>query len=368
MDYLQFKIDGEFVCRLARTWFWDENRPYEKCEELLLDCLNTEEITLEEKKEIVIEILEGRSKLVGLNTFQLIDDGENVRKLSEKIKENDKKNLIHEILVDMERNPISYVDKYAARKELDDYENYLKVTKDKKSIDSVVRWLYSNYNSWKNSYSLNKEQLDMEFGLRRGAYLMNAHLVYDLFGKPLSDVNECEKYNKLFQYLEHSKLSDEIFFRQNLYLAYLRKQQSGSPKNASIKFEREVCYIPEHDEFVSPYGLIDPDGNYYSCGFGGHAAKAYAIIKKYPEKFGMDVKAANSLLVTADESEILYEKGWFIVHNKSMMGDPYFKVNPDVEITDQQIKKAFDYMAHFGRMDMRCITNVIENAVRRKGK
>ena len=43
MDYLQFKIDGEFICRLARTWFWDENRPYEKCEELLLDCLNTDE-------------------------------------------------------------------------------------------------------------------------------------------------------------------------------------------------------------------------------------------------------------------------------------------------------------------------------------
>lgn len=54
MKELSFKIQGEFVCHLARSWFWDENREYEKCEELLLSCLMTDEISEEEKKKIPI--------------------------------------------------------------------------------------------------------------------------------------------------------------------------------------------------------------------------------------------------------------------------------------------------------------------------
>lgn len=59
MEYLQFKVDGEFVCKLARTWFWDENRPYEKCEELLLSCLGTDEITSEERKKSLLKYWKG---------------------------------------------------------------------------------------------------------------------------------------------------------------------------------------------------------------------------------------------------------------------------------------------------------------------
>ena len=39
MERLQWKISGEFICNVARQWFWDENRPYEKSEELLLAAL-----------------------------------------------------------------------------------------------------------------------------------------------------------------------------------------------------------------------------------------------------------------------------------------------------------------------------------------
>ena len=57
MGSVNFQIEGEFVCDLARVWFWDEGREYSKCEELLLSCLVTDQITLEEKKKIVVEIL-----------------------------------------------------------------------------------------------------------------------------------------------------------------------------------------------------------------------------------------------------------------------------------------------------------------------
>ena len=74
MGSVNFQIEGEFVCDLARVWFWDEGREYSKCEELLLSCLVTDQITLEEKKKIVVEILEGRKKLVGVNSLSLVDD------------------------------------------------------------------------------------------------------------------------------------------------------------------------------------------------------------------------------------------------------------------------------------------------------
>lgn len=366
MDYLHFSVDGEFICNLARTWFWDENRPYEKCEELLLCCLDSDEITLEEKKEIVIEILEGKMKLVGINVCHLVEDGENVRDLSEKIKEYEKNDLIQKITTDMDMNPLIYVDKFAAGKDLSEYEDYLQTVKAEESKNSVIQWLYSNYNGWKGSYSLDEKQLHRECGLRRGTYLMNAYLVYDLFRRPLSMVDEEEKYEKLFHYFDQSASSDEIFFRQNLYLAYLRKNELKNHKDEKRGFDREICYIPEPDEFISPHGLIDPDGNYYSCGFGGHSAKAFSIIKKDPEKFNIDLKDEKSFLATGDESETLYENGWLIVHNTSMMGDPYFKVNPNIEITEPQVSKSFDYMVHFDRMDMNCMNDLIENATRRE--
>lgn len=60
MEELYFQVEGEFICDLARTMFWDDDRPYEACEELLLSCLGTDEISLDEKKIIAQDILEGK--------------------------------------------------------------------------------------------------------------------------------------------------------------------------------------------------------------------------------------------------------------------------------------------------------------------
>lgn len=91
MKELSFKIQGEFVCHLARSWFWDENREYEKCEELLLSCLMTDEISEGEKKKIVVEILEGRKILVGVNELDLSRMGERIRPLADNSKSIRKK-------------------------------------------------------------------------------------------------------------------------------------------------------------------------------------------------------------------------------------------------------------------------------------
>lgn len=38
-EQLHFSMDGEFLTAIARDWFWKMDKPYKKCEELLLSCM-----------------------------------------------------------------------------------------------------------------------------------------------------------------------------------------------------------------------------------------------------------------------------------------------------------------------------------------
>ena len=71
-EKLNFAIDGEFLTNIARDWFWNMNKSYKKCEELLLSCMAGG--SEEEKRHVCQDIIEGRKKLVGINEFELVDD------------------------------------------------------------------------------------------------------------------------------------------------------------------------------------------------------------------------------------------------------------------------------------------------------
>lgn len=74
-EQLHFSMDGEFLTAIARDWFWNMDKPYKKCEELLLSCMMGG--NEEEKRHVCQDIIEGRKRLVGVNEFELVDD--NVR-------------------------------------------------------------------------------------------------------------------------------------------------------------------------------------------------------------------------------------------------------------------------------------------------
>ena len=52
---MQFHIDSAFLTDIARSWFWNEKMPYKKSEELLMCCLNTDKLSIEEKKANTID-------------------------------------------------------------------------------------------------------------------------------------------------------------------------------------------------------------------------------------------------------------------------------------------------------------------------
>lgn len=205
MKELSFKIQGEFVCHLARSWFWDENREYEKCEELLLSCLMTDEISEEEKKKIVVEILEGRKILVGINELELVEDGERIRPLADKFKEYQKKEMIRKIEEDIQRRPLAYLDPYSCDKNINEYKPVDNlVFDDERDVQEafgrhltpyqeVRLWAYSSENLWYHASRLlpgfwdEKERKYLDNGL----YLIERpKLVYELIGGPVTDQNE----------------------------------------------------------------------------------------------------------------------------------------------------------------------------------
>lgn len=71
---MHFNLNGEFLTNLVRQWFWEQNKDYNLIEDILLNCLHNDYLSLEEKKESIRLIIEGKKKLVGINKFNLIDD------------------------------------------------------------------------------------------------------------------------------------------------------------------------------------------------------------------------------------------------------------------------------------------------------
>ena len=110
-ERLNFSIDGEFLTNVARDWFWNMNKPYKKCEELLFSCMEGGD--KEEKRRVCQDIIEGRKKLVGINEFELVDDNTKVRPLGQKVEELQRKMLVSQIREDMIVHPLKYIDRFA---------------------------------------------------------------------------------------------------------------------------------------------------------------------------------------------------------------------------------------------------------------
>ena len=176
MERLQWKISGEFICNVARQWFWDENRPYEKSEELLLAALVNNELTLDERKKIAQDIIEGRKKLIGVNECTLVDDNVQVRPIQDKIKQVQKKLLISEIANDIALHPLNYVDPYSASantiESADDLELH--------SLEDVYR--HFDYSEWNSTAT------------KSGLWLLDCpEIVADAYGKSAPAFDNCEE-------------------------------------------------------------------------------------------------------------------------------------------------------------------------------
>lgn len=94
-------VSSEFLTNLARTWLWEEKRPTQSCINFLVMALD---LDMDKARDIAIQILEGRKKLVGNNVFTLEDDNEQIRPIMDLTQDLEKENLLLKIQMDMQTN------------------------------------------------------------------------------------------------------------------------------------------------------------------------------------------------------------------------------------------------------------------------
>ena len=362
---LTFQIGGEYVCDLARTRFWEEDRPFEECERLLLGCLIADGVTLEERKNIAIEILEGRKKLVGTNTFQLVEDGEEIRPLSLKFKQYEREDMVRRIQADMEARPLAYIDRFAAPRPLEDYEAIQRWQRGEApepgtvltQADQVRMYLYAQ-TSIIGAARLEPEYYGGERPLDRGCYLLShPGWVYDFIGEPVSDENEGQLYQKLYEFWtakskENCPAPQLTFIRarNERYLAAQRADgilPSAPPARLGVEEKDDLLRRAEPDDFLSEYGMVDRQGKWYSCTFGGHNTKAHTLVRARPELFG--VQPSDYIPFGDRVLDRLFDAGWVILQNPYVSGWPAVEFKAGLRPTKAQVDTVFDYMAHFDR-------------------
>ncbi|WP_373261979.1 hypothetical protein [Hungatella hathewayi] len=361
MEELYFKVEGEFICDLARTMFWDDDRPYDACEELLLSCLGTDEISLDEKKVIAQEILEGKKKLIGINCFELVDDNENIRPITNKIKQLQDKLELKRIKEHMELNPLLYVDPYSTVKSLKAAKEYKQIS----TYEDAYRYFCFS--------ELDFEYVDYQSETMCGLWLLNEPELVLKANEKAKDYDDDDFWNRIYEYIKDR--GGSFRERNERYLGNLRikeskrteilrmekeakrlaKESFGSLKDRtqseaeseneykkdidSMTYDDYANYLREMepldieydvrpDDITNFEGLIDQNGNFYSCSFGGHNLKAYNILRTYWDKFdfkkliGVEVYSRTGVRkIHMDKAlDVIVDAGWIAARSYPFCG------------------------------------------------
>lgn len=291
---LSFSITGEFITNTVREWFWEENKPYDICEQLLFSCLVNDQISDDQRRSLAQDIIEGRKKLVGLNDLTIEDDNELVRPLSQKINELKRKNGILQIVEDMRVNPIKYVDPYSTVKSIKAIKEGL-TRLSINAFEDIARY----FTYIEDYYGTITEELlpQAETPTACGLWMFDeADLIYDICYKLSTTIGTNEFWDAIYQ---STKDRDGFQERNNRYLAKQRlikrhnDEQENPEKYNVYDSTRE---IRREDEDIKPdninrwTGLISPKGDFYSCGFAEHTYTAYLIIVHNPNMFPNEMK------------------------------------------------------------------------------
>lgn len=375
---LTWKFDSGFICNVARDWLWVDGKPIEKSLELLRACLNSDQISDEDRDRIAIEILEGRKKLVGINECSVVVDGVNIRPISKLIETHERELAILRIAEDIRIHPTNYVDKFAATKPLDGFDSYdFTDLRCEAGFDSEIAYtsiltdlrlyLYSSDNS---ANMLREEYWDKSLPLDAGLYLLEKpDLVYDLIGGPIeSEVDSSVLYSELFKYWKNriNSLPEDIAISvvvRNARYIREKERQTGEICKAPSN-DDDLLFRTEPDTFLSAYGFIDRHGNWYSCPFGGHETKANLLILGQKEGFIYSDSVESNILYSRKAKDILYNSGWVILENPILGGLPFVTFSDKMRATSGQKNKLLDYVDYFKRYTLKGIEGVFVDARR----
>ena len=162
---------------------------------------------------------------------------------------------------------------------------------------------------------------------------------HKFYGEPLPEQEsnpefyKTDFWTKLASWIEANMKGTSVERRQRLYNSYIS--------------DRPI----QHQ--LTEYGLIAPDGTWYACEFGEHAALAGRIIMRNREAFGLsDHEVLNMAYDWSGKGlDFLYKRSWIAIRNPSM-GNTFLDMDETKTATKAQVNTIFDYISKFNRYDM----------------
>jgi hypothetical protein len=415
----RLQISGDYITNYVRDLFWEEKRPYKECEDYILDMIDDAEI--EEAKQIARDIIEGRKKFEGVNEFDLVDDSENIRYITDRVdSDEDTAEMLDTIIDDLNYHMSSYVDPYVivpyinkdSQASYDQYNEHYKPVYNNRiknyDEDGVYKidgpcnlgtWLHSNpdivylaikkaggsprtqrgrYKNafWDAVYEIIKDNpkfQDEEFEERNKTYLTykankekNIQIQKQNQSKP-HELTSTQKENikkaniiikQAKEVLDEIKDHDDktsIVKKEGLnsVISLANDIIKGCEKNSISSVRTLYDYDIFPDDYKEWEGLIAPNGNFYSCDFGGHNAKAYYLMKVWPEKFSkLNIDNIDKEVDIHNALDTLLDNGWCATRTDDNRNN-YLNLPTGGKITKAQEKAIFDTMEkHNAKIDL----------------
>lgn len=281
-EQVNFIVEGEWLTDHIRTRFWDERESYESIEYFICRVLGCNKDD-PETQDFIRGLLEGRVKLVGQNSFEVVDcDPSNYRPLTDRLSQLEKERALRAIQDDMDANPLEYVDTMTTYMSLQGAP-----VNNVNTYEELVDYFGYGKTRFVNTgryYPL----AAYETPTRAGLWLLEggAALVYKIAGE--RGRRSPDFWDKVDAYT----LGKDGFEERNLRVKAHKRRHATSSQvyKRDLESYEQILTSEEAirnrkpvqpDDHESQYGLISPSGQWFSCGWAEHETLARRIIETY---------------------------------------------------------------------------------------
>lgn len=358
-ESLSFSIEGKFITDTARQWFYDEHKPYDTCVELVMSCLVAPEGVEVDIPSIARDVIIGRKKLVGVNSFLVEEDNfyddkydKSIKKLSDFIKvQQGEIESLQDSNDDLRDEVQTLTNMLEAANETID-----KLTRDVESLTSDMNSLVNEINKETNKlkkYSDPIYKMQVELGKRDFIDSITwDNIFHDVTEELKQNFNEFCKAHGVYPGKHRHGSWEWINFYDSVTEDALTQEQliergvgivTEEPK-VEKSVQRSTNIQEEEKREPIQYGWLSPSGEFIPGDWGEHEGVAHKIIKDKGWEKEFWEKDKHHFGVARDF--LCEQKGYCLIHNPSLYGRT--QVTALKEYTKAQKEFLFDYFSKIG--------------------
>lgn len=348
-EQLNFSISGEFLTDLARSWYFDEGKDYSKSEELLMNCMVTEEDSdelIQYKKQVALDIIEGRKMFVGINNLTLIDDVRGVPIRLVQLEELTRKlNLVQKENEELTATVASQQEVIRVTKEVSDgYKDTLdKINAKMKTFTYMNSPVYRLRVHFSRSNML--DPLTKSTDIIRGMKVTEemTQEIVDLCKQ--ANIYPVNRRHGFWEWMSfYDRDTDELMSSEDLIeRGFAIRKEESEEKLSETQEDEENVDIREPE-----YGWLSPSGEFKESPWGTHEGSAQEIVEKngWNKEFrSWDVRDKDNPRLARDF--LVQVKGYVLIDNPiPLVGRP--KATYESRLTKKQKDFLYGYFIDAG--------------------